>query len=110
MYIIASYLTVPIDPKHTSRPDFMKQPTSTGKTEQIEFSGRLRPRHLKSASLILDLVNQKIVKNRVGEPFSSDNYDDLVGYFISNYPKEMEKIFQIIQDAVTRTAEALTAK
>lgn len=56
--------------------------------EQCEFVSQLKSRHYDSASVILDYVNEKVVKDRS----STYNYSKFYDYVVKKYPKETTQL------------------
>ena len=71
------------------------------KTEVSSFIKKVRNSDLKSASVILDLINQQVIKCRDyqlnGKIQDAFTYDELYDYFKTNYPDEIGRINQYLK-------------
>jgi hypothetical protein len=59
-----------------------------GVSERCEFVDNLKNRHRSTASVILDYLNEKVVKNRSEE----GSYPEFVKYLEKNYPQQMGEL------------------
>ncbi len=56
--------------------------------EKCEFVDQLKSRHEVEATLIIDYLNEKIVKDRSG----TGTYQDFIWYLHRNYPNQMGEL------------------
>ncbi len=70
---------------------YIKTPDSTKEKpaydEQVSFVRKLKNSDLQKSTAILDLTNEKLIKNRSGE-----DYNTLYSYFYSHYKKAFDAI------------------
>lgn len=60
-------------------------------TEQCEFLSNLRDRHYTSATCIVDLRKERLIKNRSGE-LNDESYDAILEHIKTTYPNEVEEL------------------
>jgi hypothetical protein len=68
---------------HISKPSVSGDPKTT---ETVRLSSSLRRRELNTATVVLDIGEQKIVKDRLG----TRSYDEWKEYFLTHYSKEID--------------------
>lgn len=71
--------------------------TSPGKHEAVEkaeFVTRITNKMLSNSTVILDVVNKNLYKNRV----KGSTYDQFMGHIIKQHPKEYLKFKQLMID------------
>lgn len=57
--------------------------------ERCEFVDRIKYRHLREATAIIDIKNMETIKNRVGEKATFDKY---ISHIEESYPKEFKDL------------------
>ena len=62
IYLLATYVARPKNPRQTSRAGYMQDPDNIQYDENLEIVRGWRDRYLKY-SVVLDLTNEKIIKN-----------------------------------------------
>lgn len=81
-FIVAKYPQTLRDPRISHRAGLATNHAAWQNNEEVKCSKNLKTKDLTEASVILDVANQKVVKNR----FDSDrNFDELFQYYMSNY-------------------------
>jgi len=75
VFIIITHSTQPTDEK-------------TQVTEKCEFVDQIKDRHNTQATVILDYLNETIVKNRD----NTGSYNEYVWYVTKNYPQQMGEL------------------
>ncbi len=74
-------------------------PTQDGKwktIEECEFVNRIKYRHYSSATAIIDVLGQEVLKSRVLDRKDSESYATLISYVQSNYPEKYAQLMSII--------------
>jgi hypothetical protein len=66
--------------------------------ERCEFVDQIKNRHNTEATVILDFINKKIVKNRDG---GDAKYQDFVWYLNKNYSKQMKQLDESFGESST---------
>ena len=56
--------------------------------ERCEFVDVLKKKHIDTSTVVIDYLNERIVKNRGGE----GEYSDFVSYITDNYPDQMGEL------------------
>ena len=90
LFLLVTYLTRPTYPHMTASKKYWSGAGVARMDEQVGFARKVKNRDLSNCSVILDLVNKKIIKCVVGELTGSD-YDRVYGYFKTNYTNYMEQ-------------------
>ena len=85
-YLVITHMYKPRQPKMTHFKDYMSMDVNRVIDEQAEFITSLKNRHIVSASVILDLANQKLVKNR----FDGKTYEELYEHFYAVYKDRVD--------------------
>lgn len=99
IYLVASYMGRPKDPKQTSKPGYMKNAENIHYDEQVYLTRGLRSKDLNN-QVVLNLTEQKIVKNT----FKSDaTFEEAFIHFYNGYA-------DFIDDSVNKLNEALQVK
>lgn len=60
--------------------------------ELCEFLEYLKPRHIDSTTAIIELTEQKMVKNRVG----TLSFEDYIEYLYKSYPDKMKAVIELL--------------
>ena len=79
IFIILSYLYTPTSDKKVQQ------------NENVEFVDRLKNRHYNSATVILDMINKKFIKNRT----ENKSFLSIVEHVRKGYPKEFQSLLEI---------------
>jgi hypothetical protein len=79
MFLIARHTQTVRNPKNP------KQGMMTN--ESFHVADKVKNKDLSEASIILDVANQKVIKNR----FPDRSFDDLFLYFMSHYKDHIQK-------------------
>lgn len=81
-FLIATYISKPRDPSMTSVAGYLKDEKNVKFDEQVLVAKKVKPNELSTASVVLDLVNERVVKNR----YNNDaTYVSLLEYYMRNY-------------------------
>ena len=105
MYILATYYRVPKDGTQTTIAGYMKDSENYMWDESIAFSRNLKPRDIKQANVILDLINEKLVKCSVGELVGKD-YQTVFAYFKESYPDHINELLRILNQTTQNETPA----
>ena len=81
-YIIAKYPQTLRNPKMSHMQGTGKNHAAWQNNEELKCAKNLKTRDLTEASVILDVGNQKVVKDRFD---SGRQFDELFQYYMSNY-------------------------
>ena len=84
-FLYVRYVGRPRDPSRTAQKGFFKE--NLAYDEQVSLSTNLTDKEVLEASIILDLVNKKIVRQKQHTFEISKDYDFLYNYFYENYKK-----------------------
>lgn len=77
MFLLAKHIKIP-----------SKNPLDKSKTnEMFGICKNLKNKDYSEASIIIDVANQKIIKNR----FTERTFDELFAYFMTHYKDEINK-------------------
>ena len=88
-YLVMTQIKTPRQPNLTHLKDYVKLDINMATDERVEFLFSVKNKHIYSATIILDIINKKIVKSRYGDK----TYDELYDYFYKYY-KERLDMFQ----------------
>jgi hypothetical protein len=89
MFLVATHAAIPRNKKSTSEKDFWLNPDNIQLDEDIKLMKNVKMNALATSSIVLDLKNKKVIKNRLGD----GDYEVVVNYFMENYP-ELKAQFQ----------------
>lgn len=64
--------------------------------EECEFVNKVQYRHYSSATAIIDVLKEEVLKSRVLDPRDSESYKTLITYVQSNYPEKYAQLMSII--------------
>lgn len=96
IYLVAYYFQKPQARVKTQLPGWMKNVENISWDEQVALTKNLKNRDLSQGKVILDLVNQRIVKNGWGD---KNSFDELYRYYEGNYPQYTKDIMAQINAA-----------
>ena len=85
---------------HFKQTDFRSKETRIQET--VEFVDRIRNKHTTNAVLIVDMLKEKVVKQR--QPAT---YESVVEYLSEKYPEEMTKLNMFV--AMMKSADSVDA-
>ena len=85
IYLLATYVARPKNPRQTSRAGYITDPNNIQYDERIAFTKGLKPRDQATSGIILNLNQKKVVSNK----FDKDqrDFDALFKYFLEGYPQ-----------------------
>lgn len=104
IYLVAYYFQRPANQRvRTNRAGWQRNQANVSWDEQVALTKNLKNRDLTTAKVILDLANQRVVKNdwRVGQEFS-----ELYNYFEQSYPEYTTKIMEQLRPQYTVSVPA----
>ena len=88
-YIIIVFGVHPTEEARTEMPKWLDTESNVKITEEYSFSLKITDKQMHSASVIIDLLSKKVVKNRYPEHYSDDvilkHYYDKYGDEIKRY-------------------------
>lgn len=67
--------------------------------EECEFLSSLKNRHYQEASVILDIVNKKVLKCRAVTEKTEDAYNEMIEYVKKNYGQQYEMLMKAMENA-----------
>jgi len=79
MFFIATHITVMRNPKKPSE--------GTMTNELFSVSKKVKNKEMSEASIIIDVAEQKVIKNR----FTERTFDELFAYFMTHYKEQINK-------------------
>ena len=82
-FLIATYISKPRDPSMTSVAGYLKDEKNVKFDEQVLVAKKVKPNELSTASVVLDLVNERVVKNVSLLEYYMRNYEDYIKNAIS---------------------------
>jgi len=94
-YLICYYKMVPVRPSITQIPNWQKDPANVQYDEQIFFDSKIRNKD-QGASIILNLEDKTIEKNRLDENLT---YDQSFEYFYKAYKQYMDPVLKALDQA-----------
>ena len=82
MFIIAKYPVTIRDPRHSHTKNVGMIPTAWQNNEEVKCVKNLKTKDWTEASVILDVANGKVVKNRFND---NDDFQKLYEYYLQHY-------------------------
>ncbi len=82
MFIVAKYLQTLRNPHDAHKQDISKKHSAWQNNEEVYCKRSLKTKDLTEASVILDVRNQKVLKNRLGE---NHDFAELYKYYLTHY-------------------------
>ena len=82
MFIVAKYVQTLRDPRSSHVKHIGKVPTAWQNNEEVRCVRNLKTRDLTEASVILDVANEKVVKNRFND---NNDFKELYNYYLTHY-------------------------
>lgn len=70
--------------------------------ESVEFLDNLKNRHYLETTVILDMMKEKVLKNRPG----TGTFESYTEYLLEKYPDKMNRLYEIIADLRGEIIEA----
>ena len=114
MYITATYLMHPVDPKHTSAPNYSKNKANFIADEVVSLTKKLRNSDLIRCNVIIDIKNETVIKCRDfqlnGEVVQNPEYKPLFDHFREMYPQQIVMLVDMIKNpekGFVNTSEAI---
>lgn len=102
VYIVANYSMKPRDTSQTFRPGYIKDGNNMRWDESVDVRIGLRNRDLTSSQIIINITEQKVVKNNLN---NNKSFMELFSYFYSSSPTEISKALKATGISVTETKE-----
>ena len=87
IYLLAIYVARPKNPRQTSRAGYITDPNNVQYDENLEIVRGWRDRYMKY-SVVLDLTNEKIVKNSFR---TEKTFDDLFAHYHEGFGEYIEQ-------------------
>jgi len=87
-FLLARYLQKPRDPKRTGQPEYMQDQRNVRYDEHVAFSVRVKSKDLVEYRIILNIDQQIVVKNNIGE---NQDWDSIWAYFSNRYGNEIAR-------------------
>ncbi len=96
VFLVASYHMHPVNKNKTSIKHYLSLEENCNWEEKIEVVTKIKPRHLTNCKVILDIVNERIVKNafRLEE---NRTYEDFITHYYSKHKEQLSEILHLIQ-------------
>lgn len=92
IYLVAYYFQKPSNNRvKTQLAGWMKNSNNVSWDEQVAITKNLRNRDISTAKIILDMRNQRVVKNGWG---TSQSFDDFYDYFNKSYPQYTKEVME----------------
>jgi hypothetical protein len=93
IYLVAYYFQKPRERVKTQIPGWMKNADNISWDEQVALTRNLKNRDITQSKVILDLVNQQVIKNGWND---RTNFDELYQYYERSYPQYTRDIMKQI--------------
>lgn len=84
IFLAAKYIQKAKYPKKTNQKGYWKNPDNIQWDELVSFDQKIKRE--QDYNVILDLVNQKVIKNNMSDNYS---WEQLSDYYYSRYPQEI---------------------
>ena len=88
MFIVARYPQTLKNPNMSHRSGVGSNPAAWQHNEEVICRKSLRPKDQTEASVILDVANQKVIKNRFNE---NNDFEELYKYYLTHYADYINK-------------------
>lgn len=92
IYLIASYVIKPRNPRMTFQKDYVKQEENIQYSESVSIARNLKPRDYAQAQVIIDIVQEKIIK--CSYQGAEKSYQSLIAYYGKHYPNYVTPILE----------------
>ena len=89
-YLLAKYIVKPKDPSRTKEKGYMSDEANIRYDEIIEFTRKLKQKHILENDIVLNLDTQMLVKTRYGE-IDPEYSLRVYNYFITNYLEQISE-------------------
>jgi hypothetical protein len=93
LYLLAYYVQVPKDPKQTHIPGYVKNPDNLRWDESVEITLGLKTKDELKAAVVLDLTNEKVVKNRYNP---ETTYQEWLDFYDQAHPDYLREALERI--------------
>ena len=80
-FFIVNHIKTIKNPKLSSKSNIGKDDSAWQQNEKFRCAKNIRRNDLSEAGIILDVTNQKVIKNRYG----NQNFTELYQHFVENY-------------------------
>ena len=94
LYLAAKYIRKPKYPDQTHKKGYWDNPDNARWDEVLEFHTRIRDE--TKYNIIIDLVDQKVIKNGLSDNYS---WEQLSQYYFDRYPQEIMNAIQKYHDS-----------
>ena len=77
----------------------MKDPEHRGQSrmvENCEFVDRVRDKHLSEASVIIDLLGEKLIKCRIMDSKDPESFHKMIAHVEESYPDQYRRLLEIV--------------
>jgi len=103
IYLVAYYSAKPKDPKRTKERGYMTDPANFDYDESINITRGLKNRDNVSAQVILNLNEQRVVKNTFNE---NRDFPVLLAHYQEGYPKYVNPLIaQLYKDQLDESVD-----
>jgi hypothetical protein len=106
IYLIASYITKPKNPRMTHVPGYMKDPANHQYDEQVAIVTRLKPRDMQ-AKVVINLATKQVERNSFN---GKKDFDELFDYFYQGYDKYIKQVMDQIDPEYLKEYESKISK
>lgn len=102
VYLVAKYTATPRNRSQTYKSGYVTDSDNMQWNEEVDVVTRLKDKDLVSARIILNIIEQKVVKNN----FNNDkSFMELFQYFYTSSPKEISHALQRVGISVAEPKE-----
>lgn len=106
IYLVATHYVRPKDRVNTAKKGWMDNPANVQVDETMTVTRGLKKRHNSESSIILDLMNRKVVKDNR----TTKDYGQLIRYFAMNYTQQLVPVLgQVDPELLKEMADEMQA-
>ena len=87
IYLLATYVARPKNPRQTAQPGYMKDPSNIQYDEQVFIARGFRDRYLQN-SVVLDLTEERVIKNSFTP---GKSFNELFAHFHEGFGEYIEQ-------------------
>jgi hypothetical protein len=88
-FLYVKYIGKPKDPSQSAKKGYLKE--NMAWDEQVSLSTKLTDKEILEASIVIDLENKKIIRQKRHSFDMSTEYDFLFNYFYGHYKDHIDK-------------------
>ena len=106
IYLVATHYVRPKERVNTAKKGWMDNPANVQVDETMTVTKGLKKRHNAEGSIILDLLNRKVIKDNR----TTKDYGQLIRYFAMNYTQQLVPVLgQVDPELLKEMADEMQA-